>query len=113
MKRLRQKAPLVAALLLLMSVGTASAECAWMLWLNTELTAATTSSEWGIAQAFPTRQDCLIALRRTFDSMKTLKTTNIDLIEGGAFTIITGDRAASTAGKCLPDTIDPRGPKPK
>jgi hypothetical protein len=39
-----------------------------------------------------------------------MTTVNED-IDGGSFLVITRGWSASTAGKCLPNTVDPRGPK--
>ena len=61
---------------------SASAECAWILWSGT----VTQPINWYALDAFSSRADCqerLAAMGRSF---------------GGVYS-------------CLPDTIDPRGPK--
>ena len=41
MKQLARRTPLVVVLLLLASVGTAAAECAWVLWSGIAISAET------------------------------------------------------------------------
>jgi hypothetical protein len=101
----------VVVIVLTLAPMQAWAECAWVLWLNTEVISAAIPTDWTVAQAFSARQECLNGLRKTFNQIKGATTTNIDQIAAGSFMVITADRQASTAGKCLPDTIDPRGPK--
>jgi hypothetical protein len=95
------------ALFLLTSTATAHAECAWVLWMKTSAT------EWDPAQGFVIRQECIAALRKKFNEVRDETTTNIDDLDGGSFSVDTEDRTKSTAGRCLPDTLDLRGPKGK
>jgi hypothetical protein len=87
------RASLVVVLLLLASVGTASAECAWVLW--TKINAL----EWETRGGFDTRADC------ERERGKSVEGT----VEG------TGGKADGrqfvVQNACLPDTLDPRGPK--
>jgi hypothetical protein len=112
MMRLR-RASVFAALCLLASAATAYAECAWVLWTNVEFVNSSMPTEWGVVKAVPTRQDCIAAIRKMYNQVRGGTTTVNDDIDGGSFVVITRDRTASTAGKCLPDTVDPRGPKGK
>jgi hypothetical protein len=111
MMRLGRRATLLVAFYLLTAAATAYAECAWVLWTNLELVNSSMPSEWGIVKAVATRQDCIAAMRKMYNQVRAGTTTANDDIEGGSFLVITRDRSASTAGKCLPDTVDPRGPK--
>ena len=90
MKQLARRASLVVVLLLA-SVGTASAECAWVLW--------NAVGGGGVARgaALPWMP---------FDSSRALKIVKQQEKEMRSF-------RAPTAWVCLPDTIDPRGPKGK
>jgi hypothetical protein len=101
-----QRASLVVVLLLLASVGTASAECAWVLWRGT---VAPGELRWTIGEAFPAAADCTTALTFAAESMTS---SGIEVLH------VPGTRMATWrdgVGRgylyCLPDTIDPRGPK--
>ena len=92
MMRLAQWASLLVALSLLTSAATASAECAWVLWGH---------GEWpvkGAIRVLPTWQP--------LDSTKTLDTcTRAQMTWHGDY--------PDFRYVCLPDTVDPRGPKGK
>ena len=95
------------ATVVVVSIATASAECAWVLWTKTATNKG--SSSWEIVQASSNREDCLAALDRAYKAIKGA--TTINQIEHGAFSVTTTDRTTTSSGKCLPDTVDPRGPK--
>jgi hypothetical protein len=78
---------LVVALLLLGSAGTASAECAWVLWLER-------GDGWAIVKAFGARTECE-ALWNRLDAA------------------IRPENKGRASYICLPDTIDPCRPKGK
>jgi hypothetical protein len=86
-------ARLIVVLFLLASAGTAFAECAWVLWVNEWFDASLDRAPSDV-QAFATRSDCLAAMEQA----QTFKETN-----GQCGRYI----------RCLPDTVDPRGPKGK
>jgi hypothetical protein len=98
MMQVTWRASLVVVLLLLASVGTASAECAWVLW----------SWNWdGVIdsrtiEVFDTQRECERFRRETEHDDKKLDER---LVKGGWKPISPYRRA------CFPDTIDPRGPK--
>ena len=113
MKHLR-RASVIAALYLLTSVATASAECAWVLWVRTRVPGqATTTSVLG---AYEARAECksaereeIAGVRAKFPSakMKVDRETVWVWNEKSVATVITHDYY------CIPDTVDPRGPKGK
>jgi len=97
MMRLGRRASLLVALYLLISAATASAECAWVLWLSfTHKTGLTDIQPFG---AFDSKANCeeqRIA-RLPDQTVEALWKRNNNMIAGHAI--------------CLPDTLDPRGPK--
>jgi hypothetical protein len=124
---LARRASLVAALLLLASAITASAERAWVLWLKTDYDAAL-DGEWIVSQALATRQGCIAALEEMFKETmekfrETGKATGNAAIARAAETmeraaaargsLLVVGRGQSTLAKCLPDTLDPHGAKGK
>ena len=88
----------MALLLLAMVVGSALAECAWVLWSTVfRMEAGKPVSELTEpSMAYTTKAECDIVVaireRREEDRLKT------DPNRGGYFT-------------CFPDTVDPRGPR--
>ena len=84
MMRLR-RASAIVALCLLRLPATAYAECAWVLWAVGANVAVTLS-------AWPTREECVSDQARSAASYTPKTGETIRLV-------------------CLPDTVDPRGPK--
>jgi len=83
----------IAVLLLVASVATASGECAWVLWQKW-------GPVWFLEGATPSYEDCRAAARRETERRQ----------QAGALV----DRDGNVRSwDCLPDTIDPRGPKTK
>ena len=83
MMRLARRASLLVAFSLLASAATAHAECAWVMWFSSE---ATGQRVWTPVAGYPSAAACYKALEN--------------------------ERYASL-NTCLPDTVDPRGPKGK
>jgi hypothetical protein len=90
------------------------AECAWVLWMsNSEIKAQT---EWIPHGAFVTRQDCVVGAQRAFDPFRAGGMAIVTEDQTGGFFLITNAPRPSgvvvtVTVKCLPDTVDPRGPK--
>ena len=113
----RRCAPMLTALSLLASAATASAECAWVLWqeTRTDLLAPGRLDEpasffhgkslWEIQGAFPTQAHCQSAYWDSFDRVRKQQRP---IYDGGKFV-----GQIHTDLQCLPDTVDPRGPKGK
>jgi hypothetical protein len=102
--RLPRRPPLLLfALSLLTSAATAHAECAWVLWLSKD------ASPWDVLQAFSTREGCIEAMsKQVAAAEKRNPRVTLDTI-GGSFSASAKGRILR--GQCLPDTVDPRGPK--
>ena len=103
MMRAARRVSLLVAFYLLTSAATAHAECAWVLWLMGG------PSPWGVFQAFSTREGCIEAMRQQAAAVdkRTLRVTQDT--SGGSFTA--NARGRILRGQCLPDTVDPRGPR--
>ena len=88
----RRMATLLVALFLLTSAATAYAECAWVLWTS-RLKGSET--RWETLEAFRVKEECdkrAVSLVNDFNPRHP---------------------NAAVDTRCLPDTIDPRGPKVK
>jgi hypothetical protein len=105
---------LIVVLFFFASTDTVFAECAWVLWEHTfeEPTGwrAWTSSgvnKWTPTGAVPTRAECekgqATFEKQSFVLRKALTATNRDAANSDNH----------TQWICLPDTVDPRGPKVK
>jgi len=114
MKQLAPGSLIVA--LLLASLGTASAECAWVLWTREIAVSASFIDEkaWQILRAIPTYDACESAQAKTIKNIEASYARR-----DGARASVLGDNVIVSAPgmslthyfRCLPDTIDPRGPK--
>ncbi len=92
--RLARRALLLLAFYLLTSAATASAECAWVLWIRDPL-------GWSLISAVSTKEECNKAMERKSAQVRAGREAL---------------RLPSTPLPdyyCLPDTVDPRGPKGK
>jgi hypothetical protein len=108
MMRVGRRAPLLVAFCLLASAATASAECAWVLWWHD----IAPVEVWDISQAHPNLKECTDDLVDTARSMKADGYRISGLISGSRMiTLEKGSRRGYAL--CLPDTMDPRGPKSK
>lgn len=109
------KTLLVVLLLLGFGTGTAFAECAWVLWLE-QTVLSKAEKEWTPFSAASSQPDCQRALAAAIDlQSKPLPGTTIERVGPNVIRTRTGDLRLDQFLRyvCLPDTIDPRGPKGK
>jgi len=100
------RASLLVALSLLASAATASAECAWVLWHTISSTSGPQVSSTNPGDAYTTKDACDRARKQIEESIAAT-TRRLEL-----------ERPLRTTSDahylvCLPDTVDPRGPKGK
>lgn len=106
----------VAAVLLAVTMGEAHAVCAWVLWYQVRVPPQLgPSDDWSPASSFTTRAECIAGTRRFVAGMGSAKYIS-ERPEDGTVSIThvderTGKLSSLTFGQCLPDTVDPRGPK--
>ncbi len=120
MTRLARRALLLVAFSLLTSAATAYAECAWVLWQEGQEEHGP-YRPWGMQSAFPTYERCVTAAREHAESWavahRYMRSADADYVmteatmDGGWAMFVRGSRQMQA--KCLPDTVDPRGPKGK
>jgi len=105
MMRLRRTS-VIATFSLLTWTATASAECAWVLWeqINTQ--------PWSVKDGFADTDSCQRALRSGIRKAVARYPGSKD--SGGNTAVIAKANGHFTPTfACLPDTVDPRGPKGK
>jgi len=111
------RAAVIAALSLLASTATASAECAWVLWQETHtdpiapgraqdpVVLIRGESRWEIHGTHATKDQCLTSAESKWPDVRRQRGP---VGRDGKVVALT-----MTDLKCLPDTVDPRGPKAK
>jgi hypothetical protein len=104
----------LAVVLFLASVGTASA--AWVLWVESRSVRGPREGrrEWDIEQSFAQRAECVTEMD-TVQKYWREKTRNplVRLNDTHLIMPARDDGYWHTEYRCLPDTVDPRGPKEK
>lgn len=122
MIRLARRASLLVAFYLLTSAATAYAECAWVLWEHTVTSVASPKldpgDKWEPHGASESKSNCEGALGKTVKILQEgMKKTLADAggevgVTANGYVVILGQSVVMKVDfRCLPDTVDPRGPK--
>lgn len=96
---------LVALLSLALLAGSAAAECAWVLWstvYDRSEDGKLQPGETHVASAHTTKEECDRARREGAAIVRRMRALETKAI---------GETLGDITLQCLPDTIDPRGPK--
>jgi hypothetical protein len=113
-----RRSVLFTAFCLLAFTASASAECAWVLWERAEHRVSTgLVGEWKPKDAYEAKRNCDSALTKTTKFLVSYGAENkykVVIIAGRVSHFEEdGQLVAVYTVKCLPDTVDPRGPKGK
>ena len=105
----------VIAFYMLTSAATAYAECAWVVWIeNSWVGQNTPATEWVVVEAYPGHQDCQKAQAGKINTLAEKDDEYATrTVHGNIVAIrykVTGNYN-NLRVVCLPDTIDPHGPK--
>ncbi len=94
---------------LLASAATAHAECAWVLW--SEIIRGTGKAKIGyeLNAAYTTKKECDAMLQRTAAAFKKKYAASSVIAQPNE--VLIEDPLSQMRYFCLPDTVDPRGPK--
>jgi hypothetical protein len=90
---------------LLACATSATAQDKWTLWMMGA------SSPWDPVGTFSTRELCMEALHQQAQAVEKLGLKVTEDVPAGSFLATGADQ--DVRGQCLPDTMDPRGPKEK
>ncbi len=108
---LRRVVPCTAIALLTLATP-AAAMCAWVLWQQVGDVGGVQT--WSPLRAQDAKLECGADREQLMSRMVVSKTPGIQVTRvGETLMIVTRDRVTSYSFTCLPDTIDPRGPKAK
>ena len=116
MMRPARTASLLVVLSLLTSAAAAHAECAWVLWGSaTVLSDPKSRTSVDPAGGYGNKDECVEGMAALIRAAVARSTNEVRIIDDGASVIIhSTDKPSSVARvtySCLPDTVDPRGPK--
>jgi hypothetical protein len=101
------------AVLVLAVTAPVHAACAWVLWLDSDyLEGKRLEKTWHIVSASTGREECNAARQERLARLKRMHAGRIQQIEPDTVTVTWSEGTSTTFRPvCLPDSIDPRGPK--
>ena len=115
----RSRRAMVISLLCLTTFATSvHAECAWVLWSET----IPEPADWRLLNAFGSEPTCRLALKKRIEANREAWSGNQGVEFGASengFYVVRRNQARDIESStlvnlyCLPDTVDPRGPKGK
>jgi hypothetical protein len=107
-----------AALILMLAMAPpAEAACAWVLWSKLSTTVAGTQKtfrQWAVLDTFESKAKCEAyaqAIYATDEARAAIAAGRLELGPMSAKEIRPDGLVVNTVFFCLPDTVDPRGPK--
>jgi hypothetical protein len=107
MMRLR-RAAVMTAMSLLVWTTTASADCAWVLWLFIDPSKGV--RRWERAAVVEKRVDCRKELESNFQFwLKSQKDNGVSRMGDRIYVERFADSSLTISAECLPETMDPRG----
>jgi hypothetical protein len=103
----------LGVVVLLATVGTASA--AWVLWVESRSVSGPLQgrTEWDIEQSFEQRTECVTEMDTVQKYWKETTSNPLVRLNDTHLIMPARDGYWHTEYRCLPDTVDPRGPKGK
>jgi hypothetical protein len=105
-------AALLVALALVLPPTSASAECAWVLWVDQTTITTIRETEWSPLQGTANVKDCEAERRDMVKFQGTPKDAKDAVkVNGNIVTRPLSSGLLISRYVCLPDTVDPRGPK--
>src|SRR4051812_12461293 len=103
----------LAVMLLLASVATASAECAWVLWMEVNVLRPRPQQRgWIPVQGTSALAECERAIDGTVaEFMASSKNERTEKLDRRTLMFESPAGSSIRTYSCFPDTVDPRGPK--
>jgi hypothetical protein len=122
--QLARRISLLVAFSLLTSAATAHAECAWVLWTRDASSGYGFVDEkpWQLVRSVPTYDACEAVQAKTIKNLAAFWAKagrDVASTTENTFFLSIRDAEGKQVGlvtqlfRCLPDTVDPRGPKPQ
>ena len=91
--------------------ASAYAECTWVLWSDSSSPKA--SVGWHIDEVFSSRNDCTRKVASEATGWKMRPGWDVYAVNDGHVIATVSKSLVMYVMRCLPDTVDPRGPKGK
>jgi len=102
-------------LALILAASHTEAECAWVLWFQDSVKRAGTGllpperQEWEIIDTYKSKEQCQAAVASLREEWRRI--AQVINVGDYAHIVFGNDLSIHREIRCLPDTVDPRGPK--